>query len=121
MPISFKKNGSSINSIVNDEHDNNTNDIATITATTTTTVPIGQEQRDLELENVIGNLMTAEYQIDRLKAKLSEKVAGYGRGVAGYHYKSDKKPISINMFEHKGKWYRVSLKVDELSLDKAEV
>jgi hypothetical protein len=123
MPISIKWNNrhdgdddDSINTIVlNDKHNN----IAT--NTTTTTVPIGQEQRDLELENVIGNLMIAEYQLDRLKVKLAEKLAGYGRGVAGYHYKSDKKPISINVFEHKGKWFRVSLKVDELSLDKAEV
>ena len=120
MPISIKKNNhhddgdDSINdAALNDKHNN--------IATTTTTVQIGQEQRDLELENVIGNLMIAEYQIDRLKAKLAEKLSGYARGVAGYYYKSDKKPISINVFEHKGKWYRVSLKVDELSLDKVEV
>ncbi len=72
------------------------------------------EGRDLELENIIGNLMIAEFQIDRLRTRLSEKIAGYGRGVSGYHYKSDKKPVSISTFEHKGKLYRVSLKVDEV-------
>ena len=83
--------------------------------------PISEEERDLELENIIGNLMIAEFQIDRLRTKLSEKVAGYGRGVAGYHSKSDKKPISVAMFEHKGKWYKISLRVDETTLDKPEV
>ncbi len=76
-----------------------------------------EQGRDLELENIIGNLMIAEFQIDRLRTRLSEKIAGYGRGVGGYHYKSDKKPVSISTFEHKGKLYRVSLKVDEVKVN----
>ena len=37
-------------------------------------------QRDLELENIAGNLMIAEYQVDKLRQRLSEQV---GSGV--YH------------------------------------
>ncbi len=76
-----------------------------------------EQERDLELENIIENLVNAELQLDRLRSRLSEKVAGYGRGVNGYHYKSDKKPVSINTFENNGKLYRISFKVDQLEIN----
>ncbi|MGC2386546.1 MAG: hypothetical protein WA326_08010 [Nitrososphaeraceae archaeon] len=34
-------------------------------------------KRDLELENIVGNLLIAEYQVDRLRTRLSDIVNGY--------------------------------------------
>ena len=42
--------------------------------------PAINEERDFELENVVGNLMIAQYQVDRLRSRLSERIAGYGSG-----------------------------------------
>jgi hypothetical protein len=36
-----------------------------------------EEKRDLELENIVGNLLIAEYQVDRLRTRLSDVVNGY--------------------------------------------
>ena len=33
--------------------------------------------RDTELENVVGNLMIAQYQVDKLRSKLAGKIGGY--------------------------------------------
>jgi hypothetical protein len=30
----------------------------------------GEDKRDLELENIAGNLLVAEYQVDRLRTRL---------------------------------------------------
>ena len=35
-----------------------------------------EEERNIELENTVGNLMVAEYQVDRLGTRLSEKIPG---------------------------------------------
>jgi hypothetical protein len=72
------------------------------------------EQRDLELENIIGNLMVAEYQVDRLRSRLLDKASGFGRSVAGYYQKTDKQPASTHVFEHKGKLYKVTVKLEEV-------
>jgi DNA repair exonuclease SbcCD ATPase subunit len=37
----------------------------------------GEEKRDLELENVIGNLLVAEYQVYRLRTRLNDLINGY--------------------------------------------
>jgi hypothetical protein len=37
-----------------------------------------EEERDLELENIVGNLMIAQYQVDKLRSRLSERTVGYG-------------------------------------------
>jgi hypothetical protein len=68
-------------------------------------------QRDLELENIAGNLMIAEYQVDKLRHRLSEQVRS-----AVYHSFGIKK-TSAHTFKYNGKWYKVSIKVEELSLD----
>ncbi|MFZ0203093.1 MAG: hypothetical protein WAL46_05300 [Nitrososphaeraceae archaeon] len=34
-------------------------------------------KRDLELENIVGNLLIVEYQVDRLRTRLSDIVNGY--------------------------------------------
>ena len=63
--------------------------------------------RDIELENIIGNLMIAEYQVDRLQSRLIERVGGLGSG-------SNKKSSSF-VFKKNDKWYRVTLAVEEMT------
>ena len=36
-----------------------------------------EEKRDLELDNIVGNLLIAEYQGDKLRTRLTELVSGY--------------------------------------------
>ena len=71
-----------------------------------------KEERDLELENIVGNLMIAQYQVDKLRSRLSERVDRY-------HYVNNKKS-STHMFRHNDKWYKVTTKV-EVSLDSNSV
>ena len=68
-------------------------------------------QRDLELENVTGNLMIAEYQVDKLRQRLSQQI----RDIR-YRSFSDMK-TSSHTFKYDGKWYNLSVKVEELWLD----
>lgn len=71
----------------------------------------GDVQRDLELENIAGNLMIAEYQVDRLQQRLSERVRSVG-------YRSfNTIKTSAHTFKYNDKWYKLSVKVEELSLD----
>jgi hypothetical protein len=35
-----------------------------------------ETKRDLELENIAGNLMIAEYRVDKLRNRLSQQVIG---------------------------------------------
>ena len=67
-------------------------------------------QRDLELENVTGNLMIAEYQVDKLRQRLSQQVRG-----VGYRSFSNMK-TSSHTFKYDGKRYKLSIKVEELSI-----
>ena len=41
-----------------------------------------EEKRDLELENIMGNLFIAEYQVDRLRTRLSNLVYDYSPRVS---------------------------------------
>ena len=68
-----------------------------------------EEERDLELENIIGNLMIAQYQVDKLRSRLSERISGYG----SISYKKG----SVHVFKHNEKWYKVSTKVEEVTLN----
>ena len=64
------------------------------------------DERDLELENIVGNLMVAEYQVDRLRQKLVERVSpAYSSGQA--------KDRSAYSFKVGAKWYRISVMVEE--------
>ena len=65
-------------------------------------------KRDLELENIAGNLMIAEYQVDKLKQRLSQHVIGIG-----YHSFNNMK-TSAHASKYDGKWYKLSVKVEEL-------
>ena len=69
-------------------------------------------QRDLELENIAGNLMIAEYQVDKLRQRLSQQVGGIR-----YRSFSNMKKTSAHTFKYNGKWYKVSIKVEEMYLD----
>ena len=62
-----------------------------------------EEQRDLELENIIGNLMIAQYQVDKLRSRLSETINGFGS--------MSNKKASVHVFKHNEKWYKISTKV----------
>ncbi len=64
------------------------------------------EEREQELENIIGNLLIAEYQVQRLRSKLTEKI----RDV----HSASPKNKSAYTFKHDGKWYRLSVSVDEM-------
>jgi hypothetical protein len=68
-------------------------------------------QRDLELENIAGNLMIAEYQVDKLMQRLTQQI----RDIR-YHSFSKMKSSS-HTFKYNGKWYKLSVKLDELSQD----
>jgi hypothetical protein len=77
------------------------------------TVPDIEEERDLELENIVGNLMIAQYQVDKLRSRLSERVGGYGSA-------SNKKG-SAHIFKHNDKWYKVVIKVDEMAISQRDI
>ncbi|HET7389943.1 MAG TPA: hypothetical protein VFJ51_03890 [Nitrososphaeraceae archaeon] len=72
-----------------------------------------EEERDLELENIVGNLMIAQYQVDKLRSRLSERTVGYGS--------ASNKKASVHVFKHNDKWYKVTTKVEEVSLDSNNV
>jgi len=71
--------------------------------------PYTKEERDMELENIVGNMMIAQYQVDKLRSRLSERISGYG----SISYKKG----SVHVFKHNEKWYKVSTKVEEVSLN----
>ncbi len=60
----------------------------------------GEEKRDL------GNLLVAEYQVDRLRTRLNDLINGYRP-----HIKNNK--TSTHVFKHYNKWYKLSLRIDE--------
>jgi hypothetical protein len=76
-------------------------------------VPDVEEDRDLELENIIGNLMIAQYQVDKLRSRLSERVGGYGS--------ASNKKASAHIFKHNDKWYKITLRVDEMAVSQRDI
>jgi hypothetical protein len=64
------------------------------------------EKRDFELENLVGNLLIAQYQVERLKERVSHN-----------HSTGDRSKISQNLFKYKNNWYRISINVDQVDLD----
>jgi hypothetical protein len=69
-------------------------------------------KRDLELENLVGNLLIAEYQVDRLRTRLGEIVN---------RYRPQKKQnnASTHVFKHQDKWYKLSLRIEETDVKPA--
>lgn len=78
-----------------------------------TQVPDIDEERDLELENILGNLMIAQYQVDKLRSRLGERVGGYGS--------ASNKKASAHIFKHNDKWYKVTLRVDEMAISQRDI
>jgi hypothetical protein len=72
-----------------------------------------EEKRDLELENIVGNLLIAEYQVDRLRTRLADLVSGYRPQMM-------KNKASTHLFKHNNKWYKLSLRIDETDINSAE-
>ncbi len=68
-----------------------------------------EEKRDLELENVVGNLFIAEYQVDKLRTRLADLVYGYRPRMSN-------NKASTHIFKHNNKWYKLSLRVDEVNV-----
>jgi hypothetical protein len=66
-----------------------------------------EEKRDIELENIVGNLLIAEYQVDRLRTRLADVVSGYSPKIM----KNNK--ASAHVFKHNNKWYKLTLRLDE--------
>ena len=67
------------------------------------------EGRDLELENLVGNLLVAEYQVDRLRTRLSDIINRYRPQIKNNR-------ASSHVFKHNDKWYKLSLKIDETDI-----
>ena len=65
-----------------------------------------EAKRDLEPENIVGNLLIAEYQVDKLRTRLTELVSGY-------RVQMNKNKVSTHVFKHNNKWYKLSLRIDE--------
>jgi hypothetical protein len=72
----------------------------------TSKISVDAEERDKDLENIIGNLVVAEYQVDRLRNKLVEKIVPSYRSV-------EAKDRSAFAFKLRDKWYRVSVRVEQ--------
>ena len=57
--------------------------------------------------------MIAQYQVDKLRSRLSETIGGYSS--------ISNKKASVHMFRHNDKWYKVTTKVEKVSLDSNNV
>jgi hypothetical protein len=68
-----------------------------------------EEKRDLDLENIVGNLFIAEYQVDKLRTRLADVVYGYRPRMSN-------NKASTHVFKHNNKWYKLSLRVDEVNV-----
>lgn len=66
------------------------------------------EERDLELENIVGNLLIAEYQVDKLRNRLVDKISSPYSGAVI-------RDGSIFSFRHNNKWYKLSVRVEQES------
>jgi hypothetical protein len=66
-----------------------------------------EEKRDLDLENIVGNLLIAEYQVDKLQTRLANLIYGYRSRM------SNNNKASIHVFKHNNKWYKISLRIEE--------
>jgi hypothetical protein len=72
----------------------------------------GYEKRDQELENIAGNLLIAEYQVDKLRTRLADLVDRFRPEMSN--------KASTHIFKHNNKWYKLSLKLDETDVDSAK-
>jgi hypothetical protein len=78
---------------------------------------VKEKRRDPELENIVGNLLIDEYQVDKLQTRLAKIVYSYGYGY-GYDYDygpqmSNNNKASTHVFKRNNKWYKISLRINE--------
>jgi hypothetical protein len=73
-----------------------------------------EEKRDLELENIVGNLLIAEYQVERLRTRLVDLVDKFRPET---EMRFDKR--STHIFKHNNRWYKLSLRIDEVEITSA--
>jgi hypothetical protein len=57
--------------------------------------------------------MIAQYQVDKLRSRLSERVGEYGS--------ASNKKASAHIFKHNDKWYKVTLRVDEMAISQRDI
>jgi hypothetical protein len=57
--------------------------------------------------------MIAQYQVGKLRSRLSERINGFGS--------INNKKASVHVFKHNEKWYKVSTKVEEVSMNSNNV
>ena len=69
------------------------------------------QTRDIELENIAGNLLIAEYQVEKLKDRLISRIGSV------YHSTTNKK-TSTHIFKSNGTWVKISLNVEKMTTDK---
>jgi hypothetical protein len=66
------------------------------------------EKRDLEFENLLGNLLIAEFQVEKLKERISQNLSTDLSSVG---------KVSESVFKYKNNWYRITLRVDQIDLN----
>jgi hypothetical protein len=71
-----------------------------------------EEGRDIEIENIVGNLMIAQYHVDRLRSRLSDRITGLGSA-------TNKKGSTLT-FKHGNRWYKITLKLGELTINERQ-
>jgi hypothetical protein len=71
----------------------------------------GEERRDLELENITGNLLIAEYQVDKLRTRLADLVDGFRPETELRFYKA-----SAHVFKHNTNGINYHLELMKLML-----
>jgi hypothetical protein len=71
-----------------------------------------EEKRDLDLENIVGNLLIDEYQVDKLRTRLAKLVYGYDYDYDYGPQMSNNNKASTHVFKNNKKWYKISLRVD---------
>ena len=71
-----------------------------------------EEGRDIELENIVGNLMIAQYQVDRLRSRLSDR----------NHWTRlcNQQKEYTHTFKHGNRWYKITLKLGELTINERQ-
>jgi hypothetical protein len=69
------------------------------------------EVRDRELENIVGNLLIAEYQVTKLRDRVTDRI---GNRLSPKAHKG----VSTYMFKNNDRWVKISINVEEMAIDK---
>ena len=70
-----------------------------------------EHQRDKELENIAGNLLVAEHQVERLRERLVSTIGS----VHPYVSETDNRKMSSHIFKSNGTWVKVSVIVEKMT------